>query len=143
MQHYTKPLELMSDNQESNIASKKLESSAEHAKKALGAATEAGKAVGETVKQHAQGAYAVGKEHLTAAAKDLSEAANAKYGELRGQAGHVAENYKGRAQAALTDAQARAEDFQGEAETYIRDNPFKALGIALGVGFVLGVLFRR
>lgn len=135
----------MSDNNpESNdIATKKLESSAEHAKKALGAATEAGKTVGETVKQQAQGAYATGKEHLTAAAKDLSEAANAKYGELRGQASSVAEDYKGRAQAAFSDAQSKAEDFQGDAEAYIKDNPFKALGIALGVGFVLGVLFRR
>lgn len=135
----------MSENnpESTDIAAKKLESSADHAKKAIGAATEAGKAVGETVKQRAQDVYATGKEHLTAAAKDLSEAANAKYGELRGQATSKAEEYKGRAQAAISDAQAKAEDLQGDAETYIRDNPFKALGIALGVGFVLGVLFRR
>jgi ElaB/YqjD/DUF883 family membrane-anchored ribosome-binding protein len=132
------------NNPESNdVATKKLESSAEHAKVALGAAAEAGKAVKETVKQQAQGVYSTGKEHLTAAAKDLSEAANVKYGELRGQATQAAQEYKGRAQAAISDAQSKAEDFQSEAEDYIRANPFKALGIAVGVGFVLGVLFRR
>lgn len=127
----------------SSTASKKLESGTEHAKKALDAASEASKTVGDTVKKQAQAAYETGREHLTAAAKDLSEAASAKYEEIRGQAQSKAEDYKGRAKAAIDDATAKAQDFQGDAESYIRENPLKAVGIALGVGFVLGVIFRR
>jgi len=126
-----------------HAAAKKLESSTEHAKKALDAASEAGKAVGETVKKQAQSAYDAGREHLTAAAKDLGDAASVKYQEIRGRAQNVSEEYKGRAKTALDDATAKAQDFQGETESYIRGNPLKAVGIAVGVGFVLGVIFRR
>ncbi|MFZ0710059.1 MAG: hypothetical protein WAM53_08470, partial [Terrimicrobiaceae bacterium] len=87
--------------------------------------------------------YETGREHLTAAAKDVSDAAAAKYGEIRGQAKTVAEDYKGRAQSAWNDATAKAQNFQGDAESYVRAYPLKALGIALGAGFVLGVIFRR
>lgn len=125
------------------VVGKKLESGADHAKKALDAATEATKNVGEVVKKEAQGAYQAGREHLTAAAKDISDAAAAKYDEVRGQARATADQYKGKAQAAWDDATHRAQDFQGETETYIRENPLKAVGIALGIGFVLGVIFRR
>ena len=95
------------------------------------------------MKKHAQTAYEAGREHLTAAAKDVSEAATAKYGEIRGQAQNLAEDYKGRAKTAFDGAAVRAQDFQGETESYIRENPLKAVGIAVGVGFVLGVIFRR
>lgn len=114
------------------VTNQKLESGAEHAKKALDAASAAGREVGETVRQQAQTAYEAGREHLTAAAKDLSTAANAKYEELRGQAKTTAEEYRN-----------RAKSFQGDTESYIRENPLRAVGIAVGVGFVLGVLFRR
>ncbi len=131
-------------NTEKNTeAAKKLESSAEHAKKALNAANEASKVVGETVKKQAQSAYETGREHLTAAARDISDAASVKYSELRSQAQNVAEEYKGRAQSALSGAATKAQDLQGDTEGYIRENPLKAVGIALGVGFVLGVIFRR
>jgi ElaB/YqjD/DUF883 family membrane-anchored ribosome-binding protein len=140
----TQPIRLMSEtNTEKNAATKKLESSAEHAKKALDAAAEASKAVGETVKKHAQSAYETGREHLSAAAKDVSEAASAKYQEIRGQAQNLAEDYKGRAKHVYSDATAKAQSFQSDTESYIRENPLKAVGIAVGIGFVLGVIFRR
>lgn len=129
--------------EKTDVAHVKLESSAEHARQALNAASAASKAVGDTVKKHAQSAYETGREHLTAAAKDVSEAAAAKYGELRGQAKTVAEDYKGRAESAWTDATTKAQNFQGDAESYIRTYPLKAVGIAVGIGFVLGVIFRR
>ena len=129
--------------QTTNSPQDKLGSGAEHAKQALSAATEATKAVSETVKKQAQSAYEVGREHLTAAAKDVSEAATAKYAELRGQARTVADQYKGRAQGALSDASVKASNFQTDAESYIRSYPLKAMGIAVGIGFVLGVVFRR
>jgi ElaB/YqjD/DUF883 family membrane-anchored ribosome-binding protein len=129
--------------EKTDVAHAKFESSAEHAKQALNAASEATKAVSQTVKQQAQSAYETGREHLTAAAKDVSEAAAAKYEQLRGQAKTVAEDYKGRAGSAWTDATTKAQNFQGDAESYIRTYPLKAVGIAVGIGFVLGVIFRR
>ena len=133
----------MSDHTEENIAGKKFESSTEHAKAALDAATEASRAVGNTVKRQAQVAYETGKEHITAAAKDLSEAATATYEDLRGQAKVKTEEYKYKAQAAWDDASSRAQTYQSEAEGYISENPLKAVGIAVGIGFLLGVIFRR
>jgi ElaB/YqjD/DUF883 family membrane-anchored ribosome-binding protein len=133
----------MSETTENNTAAKKLESSSEHAKKALDAATEAGRAVGESVKKHAKVAYDAGREHLGAAAKDLGDAANATYGDLRDQAKTKADELRDRAQSAYSDATARAQDYQGNAESYIRENPLQSVAIAVGVGFVLGIILRR
>jgi len=33
--------------------------------------------------------------------------------------------------------------FQDDAEQYVRENPTKAVVTALGIGFVLGMIFRR
>jgi ElaB/YqjD/DUF883 family membrane-anchored ribosome-binding protein len=126
-----------------DIAQAKLESGAEHAKQALNAASEATKAVGETVKKHAQSVYGTSREHLTAAAKDVSDAAAAKYDELRGQAKTVAGDYKDRGQLAWSGAGTQARNFQTDAEAYVRTYPLKAVGIAIGAGFLLGVIFRR
>ena len=135
--------EIMSEHTEEKIAGKKFESSTEHAKKALDAAAEASRAVSNTVKRQAQVAYETGKEHITAAAKDLGEAASATYEDLRGQAKIKADAYKDKAQAAWGDASSRAQTYQSDTESYIRENPLKAVGIAVGVGFLLGVIFRR
>jgi ElaB/YqjD/DUF883 family membrane-anchored ribosome-binding protein len=135
----------MSDTNEekSDVAQAKLESGAEHAKQAISAAGEATKALGETVKKQAQSVYETGREHLTAAAKDVSDAAAAKYEAFRGQAKTLAEDYKGKAQSAWSEAGIKAQNVRGDAESYIRSYPLKAVGIALGVGFALGVIFRR
>ncbi len=59
------------------VVGKKLESSASTPKRRSGRASDATKAVGDTVKKHAQEVYTTGREHLTAAAKDISDAAAA------------------------------------------------------------------
>lgn len=128
---------------EPKIADQKIESSTEHAKKALGAAAEATKVVSETVKKQAQTAIDAGREHLTAAAKDLSDAANAKYSDLREQALAKTDEIRGKAQAALGDASERAKTYRSEAEVYIRENPLQSVGIAVGIGFLLGIILRR
>lgn len=128
---------------DTKLAGQKIESSTEHAKKALDAAAEATRAVGDTVKHHAKTAFDAGKEHLTAAAKDLGDAASVTYTGIREHAIAKTEEYKGKAQAALGDASTRVKTYQEEAEGYIRQNPLQAVGIAVGVGFLLGVLLRR
>jgi ElaB/YqjD/DUF883 family membrane-anchored ribosome-binding protein len=71
-----------------------------------------------------------------------------------GQIGEKADDARRRVQVALDGARARLKSVQGSAtemgeeavratETYVRDNPWQALGIAAGVGLVLGLLLTR
>jgi ElaB/YqjD/DUF883 family membrane-anchored ribosome-binding protein len=63
--------------------------------------------------------------------------------DLRSAAGAVAEEYRGRAEEVWNEASDRVRSFQEDTEQYVRDNPTKAIFTALGVGFVLGLIFRR
>ncbi len=51
--------------------------------------------------------------------------------------------YRGKAEQAWEDASLRARTFQEDGEQYVRDNPTKAVFTALGIGFALGMVFRR
>ncbi len=72
------------------------------------------------------------KMHVRKAADDLKSAAGAVAGE-----------YRGKAEQAWGDARDRVRTFQEDGEQYVRENPTKAVCTALGVGFVLGIIFRR
>jgi YD repeat-containing protein len=50
---------------------------------------------------------------------------------------------RGKAKQAWGDATSRVRTFQEDAEDYVRENPTKAVFTALGIGFVLGLIFRR
>ena len=71
-------------------------------------------------------------KHARKAAEELKSAATA-----------VADDYRGRAEEAWNDARYRVRSFQEDSEQYVRENPTKAIFSALGVGFVLGLIFRR
>src|SRR2546423_416167 len=99
-------------------------------------------------------AHISSKMHARKAAEDLRGAAEAVAGEYRGKAeqawndarGKAEQAWtdtRGRAEAAWDDARTRARTFQDDAEQYVRENPTKAIFTALGVGFVLGLIFRR
>jgi ElaB/YqjD/DUF883 family membrane-anchored ribosome-binding protein len=71
-----------------------------------------------------------------------------------GQIGEKAEEARRRVQAALDTARTRLKAMQGSAgemgeeavratETYVRDNPWQAVGVAAGVGLLLGLLLSR
>lgn len=47
------------------------------------------------------------------------------------------------ARTAWADARVRLREFQSEAEVYVRANPTKGVLVAVGIGFVLGVLIKR
>jgi len=66
------------------------------------------------------------KEHLKGAADDLRSATKATAAQFQ----HVVED-------AWSDAQSRAKTWQTEVGEYIRQNPTKAVFMALGAGFVL------
>ncbi len=72
-------------------------------------------------------------------AKHARKAAN----EIKSAAGAVADEYRGRAEDAWNDARYRVRSFQEDSEQYVRENPTKAVFSALGIGFVLGLIFRR
>jgi ElaB/YqjD/DUF883 family membrane-anchored ribosome-binding protein len=55
----------------------------------------------------------------------------------------VADQYRGRAEEVWNDATDRVRTFQDDTEQYVRENPTKSVFTALGVGFVLGLIFRR
>ena len=63
--------------------------------------------------------------------------------DLRSAAGTVANEYLGRAEDVWDDALHRVRSFQDDTKQYVRENPTKAVFTALGVGFVLGLIFRR
>ena len=72
------------------------------------------------------------KTHARQAAEDLRTAAT-----------EMAQQYRGRAEQAWGDATTRARTFQEDGEQYVRENPTKAVFTALGIGFVLGMIFRK
>ena len=83
------------------------------------------------------------KTHARKAAEDLRSAAGAMAEEYRGKAEEAWDDARGKAEQALGDAKARVRTFQDHAEQYVRENPTKAVVTALGIGFVLGMIFRR
>lgn len=102
----------------------------------------------------AQNKFESSKMHARKAADDLRGAAEAIAGEYKDKAEQVWNDARGKAEKAWTDARGRAEDawgdartrartFQDDAEQYVRENPTRAIFTALGVGFVLGLIFKR
>jgi len=73
-----------------------------------------------------------GGTHARKAAEDLSSAA-----------GSVAAEYREQGKEVLDEALHRVRSFQDDSKQYIRENPTKAVLTALGVGLVLGFIFRR
>ncbi|PYK42333.1 MAG: hypothetical protein DME46_11260 [Verrucomicrobia bacterium] len=72
------------------------------------------------------------KTHARHAAEDLKSAATT-----------MAEDYRDKATQAWGDAKVRVRTLQEDGEDYVRENPMKAVLTALGIGFVLGLIFRR
>jgi ElaB/YqjD/DUF883 family membrane-anchored ribosome-binding protein len=63
--------------------------------------------------------------------------------DLRSAAGAMANKYLGRAEEVWDDSLDRVRSFQDDSKQYVRENPTKAVFTALGVGLVLGFIFRR
>ena len=73
-----------------------------------------------------------GATHIHKAAEDL-----------RSAAGATADEYRARGKEVWDDALHRARNFQDDSKQYVRENPTKAVFTALGIGLVLGLIFRR
>jgi len=84
-----------------------------------------------------------GKQHATQAVHDLRAAAEAKAAELRATAEAKTAELRGKAEQAYSDARTRAQSLRGESEQWIRENPTRAVLTAMGVGFIIGLMFRK
>src|SRR5438552_15459887 len=82
------------------------------------------------------------REHARKAAEDLKSAAGAFADEYRGKAEQAWGEARGNAEQAWGDARSRVRTFQEDAEQYDRENPTKAEFTALGIVFVLDLIFR-
>ena len=80
-------------------------------------------------------------------AESLLKATAAQTGDKIEEARERAEESVRKAKARLAevehDALERAQELAGEAEAYVRDNPWQAVGWAAGAGLVLGLLLSR
>jgi ElaB/YqjD/DUF883 family membrane-anchored ribosome-binding protein len=72
------------------------------------------------------------KAHAQQGAEDLKPAGVA-----------IAEAYRAHAEQTWDDARDQIRTFREGADQYVRKNPTKAVFTALGIGFVLGLIFRR
>jgi ElaB/YqjD/DUF883 family membrane-anchored ribosome-binding protein len=76
--------------------------------------------------------FEASKAHARAAAAEMRDAATEAAREFRERAGGFAGEWKEKAQGV-----------QKEIEEYVREHPTKSILAAVGVGFVLGIIFRR
>ena len=63
--------------------------------------------------------------------------------DFRSAAGATADEYRARGEDVWNDALDHVRSFQDDSQKYVRKNPMKAVFTALGVGFILGLIFRR
>jgi ElaB/YqjD/DUF883 family membrane-anchored ribosome-binding protein len=63
--------------------------------------------------------------------------------DFKSAAGAIAGKYSGKVEQTWDDARDRVRTFQEDANQYVRENPTKTVFTALGIGFVLGLIFRR
>jgi len=87
---------------------------------------------GGAASSSAQNKLESSKTHARRAAEDLKSAATS-----------MAEDYRDKATQAWDEAKVRVRTLQEDGEEYVRENPMRAVFTALGIGFVLGLIFRR
>jgi ElaB/YqjD/DUF883 family membrane-anchored ribosome-binding protein len=63
--------------------------------------------------------------------------------DIRSAAGATVDEHRARGKEVWDDALHRVRGFQDDSKQYVRENPTKAVFAALGIGFVLGLIFRR
>jgi ElaB/YqjD/DUF883 family membrane-anchored ribosome-binding protein len=95
-----------------------------------------------------------GKEHLKAAADEFKAAAGGKIENLHQAAGQKIDEIQkvaegkvqeatGAAENAWSSATSKGRSWLSEGEAYVRNNPTKAVLMALGLGFILGILVKK
>ena len=122
----------MSHKEPTHNPSEKLESSQQHAKKAFETTTAAAREIADSACSVAQSAYHESKNELSAAARDMKHAACATYSSLADQTSVITNEWC-----------ERASEVEAELTEHVRQKPLQALGVAFGIGLVLGILLNR
>ena len=76
-------------------------------------------------------------------AQRIKEAAGVHASQFRATAGQKASEFKVFADHTWDDAKEVATELKTEGEQFVRENPGRAILTAVGIGFVVGLLFRR
>jgi len=97
----------------------------------------------EAGKTHAKQAAEALRAAAEEKASQLRAAAEAKAAELRSTAEAKVKEYRHRAEEGIETVRNRANSLRQETENYVRENPLRGVLTALGIGFVLGLIFRR
>lgn len=80
---------------------------------------------------------------VTSRASQFGDAVERQAREVPEVAAQKAEELREAAETGWEEAKVKLQDMLQEGEAYVRENPGKSVATALGVGFVLGLLFRR
>ena len=83
------------------------------------------------------------RTQATHAAGELKAAVEAKGRELMHAADDKAAELKAKAEHVYADVKHKAQEIRKETEVYVKENPLTSVCIALGAGFVIGMLARR
>jgi ElaB/YqjD/DUF883 family membrane-anchored ribosome-binding protein len=75
--------------------------------------------------------------------KATSTQTGEKIQEVRARAEQSLQQAKGRLSELEQDARRRAQEMTDATEGYVRDNPWQSVGIAAGIGLLLGLLMSR
>lgn len=78
-----------------------------------------------------------------AKARQFAKSVERQAGEVSDAATDKADQLRKAAETGWEEAKVRVQDLFQEGDAYVRENPGKSVVTALGVGFVLGLLFRR
>jgi len=81
--------------------------------------------------------------HAIQAAEELKTAMEAKGRELIHAADDKAHYLKEKAEQAYTDARHKVDLLRKDTESYVKENPLTSVCIALGAGFIIGLLAKR
>ena len=83
------------------------------------------------------------KTHALRVADEFKSAAEAKAREWAQAADQTADQIREKAEAAFEDTKVRLESIHKQTEGYVREHPLKSVLVALGAGFLVGLLTRK
>jgi ElaB/YqjD/DUF883 family membrane-anchored ribosome-binding protein len=115
-----------------NDSSEKAERAQHHAKKAFETTSAAGQEVANSAFSTAKGAYRSSKDALSAAAHDVKDVACSAYSSFADQTANITNEWH-----------SRASELEAELTERVRQKPLHSLGIAFGIGLVLGIILNR
>jgi len=83
------------------------------------------------------------REDISALTTTLGNYGKARSEDLSASARAQAQRMAAMGEAGLADAQRQATDAYSQAETRVRENPATAMGMAAGLGFLVGLIMGR